>query len=70
MEAMPQAKSCFLSDYMSLCDMSLDDDEKSFTLFIIHKICKIYNVDAEPVTTKRWTELENVLTYFDFFKAH
>lgn len=50
--------------------MSLDDDEKSFTLFIIHKICKIYNVDAEPVTTKRWTELENVLTYFDFFKAH
>lgn len=34
------------------------------------KYAKIYDLDAEPVTTKRWTELENVRTYFNFFKAH
>lgn len=31
---------------------------------------KIYNLDENPVTVERWTELENVRTYFDFFKAH
>lgn len=31
---------------------------------------RIYNLDENPVTVKRWTELENVRTYFDFFKAH
>lgn len=29
---------------------------------------KIYDLDSVPVTTKRWTELENVRAYFDFFK--
>ena len=31
---------------------------------------KIYDLDAEPVCTKRWTELRNVRTYFDFFERH
>jgi hypothetical protein len=31
---------------------------------------RIYNLDQNPVTTRRWTDLENVRTYFDFFKAH
>ncbi len=31
---------------------------------------KIYNLDENPVTVKRWTDLENVRTYYDFFKAH
>ncbi len=31
---------------------------------------KIYNLDGNPVTTERWTDLENVRTYFDFFKAY
>lgn len=31
---------------------------------------KIYNLDENPVDVARWTELENVRTYFDFFKAH
>lgn len=31
---------------------------------------KIYNLDEKPVSTKRWTELENVRTYYDFFKRH
>jgi predicted ATPase len=31
---------------------------------------RIYNLDENPVTIKRWTELENVRTYFDFFKEH
>ena len=31
---------------------------------------KIYNLDENPVTVKRWTELENVRTYYDFFIAH
>lgn len=29
---------------------------------------RIYNLDENPVTIKRWTELENVRTYYDFFK--
>lgn len=31
---------------------------------------RIYDLDACPVVTKRWTELENVRRYFDFFEAH
>ena len=30
----------------------------------------IYDLDEAPVTTKRWTELENVRTWFAFFEAH
>ncbi|WP_459479569.1 AAA family ATPase [Clostridium saccharoperbutylacetonicum] len=31
---------------------------------------KIYDLDEDPVDVKRWTELENVRTYYDFFKSH
>ena len=31
---------------------------------------KIYNLDLVPVTTSKWTELENVQTYFQFFEKH
>lgn len=31
---------------------------------------KIYDLDNSPVDVKRWTELENVRTYFEFFKKH
>lgn len=34
------------------------------------KGARIYNLDANPVTTTPWTELENVRTYYDFFKSH
>jgi predicted ATPase len=34
------------------------------------KGAKIYNLDNNPVTIERWTELENVRTYYDFFKKH
>lgn len=34
------------------------------------KNVKIYNLDKKPVETSKWTELENVRTYFDFFKRH
>ncbi len=30
---------------------------------------RIYNLDENPVTIRRWTELENVRTYYDFFKT-
>lgn len=29
---------------------------------------KIYDLDADPVNVKKWTELDNVRTYFDFFQ--
>lgn len=29
---------------------------------------KIYDLDADPVDVKRWTELESVRTYYEFFK--
>ena len=31
---------------------------------------KIYDMDEEPVDVKRWTELDNVRAYYDFFKKH
>jgi len=31
---------------------------------------KIYNLDENPVAVRRWTDLENVRTYYDFFKRH
>ena len=31
---------------------------------------KIYDLDSDPVDVRRWTELENVRTYYDFFKKH
>ncbi|WP_238899891.1 AAA family ATPase [Clostridium sp. YIM B02500] len=34
------------------------------------KGAKIYDLDENPVDVKRWTELENVRTYYDFFKIH
>lgn len=34
------------------------------------KGAKIYDLDENPVDVKRWTELENVRTYYDFFKMH
>lgn len=31
---------------------------------------KIYDMDEVPVDVKKWTELTNVRTYYDFFKKH
>ena len=31
---------------------------------------KIYDLDEDPVDVKRWTELETVRAYYDFFKLH
>jgi len=31
---------------------------------------KIYDLDENPVDVKEWTELENVRTYYEFFKRH
>lgn len=31
---------------------------------------KIYNLDENPVKVRHWTELENVRTYYEFFKRH
>ena len=34
------------------------------------KVAKIYDLDADPVDIKPWTELENVRAYYRLFKAH
>ena len=34
------------------------------------KDAKIYDLDEVPVINKKWTELNNVRTYYDFFKEH
>ena len=31
---------------------------------------KIYDFDGDPVDVKRWTQLESVRAYFEFFEAH
>lgn len=39
--------------------------------FVLSMIgAKIYDLDAEPVDIKNWTELENVKEYYRFFKEH
>lgn len=39
-----------------------------FLLSLRH--AEIYDIDAIPVCTKRWTELEGVRAYYDFFEEH
>lgn len=34
------------------------------------KGAKIYDLDEDPVDVKRWTELGNVKSYYEFFKRH
>lgn len=34
------------------------------------KGAKIYDLDEEPVDIKKWTELENVRTFYNFFNKH
>ena len=34
------------------------------------KDAKIYDLDSIPVTNKKWTELENMKIYYDFFKRY
>lgn len=34
------------------------------------KGAKIYDLDSSPVRTARWTELENVRAYYEFFRRH
>lgn len=34
------------------------------------KYAKIYDMDEETVDIKKWTELTNIRTYYDFFKKH
>ena len=31
---------------------------------------KIYDLDENPVDLKKWTELENVRTYYEFFRSY
>ena len=31
---------------------------------------KIYDLDSDPVDVRRWTELENVRVYYEFFRKH
>lgn len=39
-------------------------------IFLSIKDALIYNLDKTPVDTCKWTELENVRAYFEFFKEH
>jgi len=39
-------------------------------LLLAIKGAKIYDLDESPVSVKPWTSLENVRTYYEFFKHH
>ena len=39
-------------------------------IFLSMKNAKIYNLDVCPVSVCKWTELDNVRRYFDFFMEH
>lgn len=34
------------------------------------KGAKIYDLDSNPVVTKKWTELESIKLYYEFFRQH
>lgn len=34
------------------------------------KSAKIYNLDLDPIRTDKWTNLDNVKTYYNFFRDH
>ncbi len=38
--------------------------------FLAMRGAKIYDMDGDPVDVKRWTQLESVRTYFEFFESH
>lgn len=38
--------------------------------FLAMPFAKIYDLDTSPVTTRKWTEIPSVQTYFNFFKDH
>lgn len=38
--------------------------------FLAMREAKIYDLDADPVDVKKWTELKNVRAYYDFFQQH
>lgn len=39
-------------------------------VFLSLKDALVYNLDKYPVSTEKWTDLENVRKYYDFFKSH
>ncbi|MBR5881567.1 MAG: AAA family ATPase, partial [Clostridia bacterium] len=39
-------------------------------VFLSMSGAKIYNLDEYPASVCKWTELENVRRYFDFFMEH
>lgn len=38
--------------------------------FLSIKGARIYDLDTDPVLVKKWTELENIKAYFQFFQDH
>ena len=67
--------------YVEECRFSMDFDDSeclevkfiifTHSLFLLSlKDALIYDLDEEPVTTKKWTELENVKVYYNFFKEY
>ena len=39
-------------------------------IFLSLKGARIYNLDEDPVSVCKWTELPNVRRFYEFFKSH
>ena len=59
----------FLENSARFFDCQLIIATHSPFLLAIHG-AKIYDLDEDPVDVKKWTQLSNVRTYYDFFQAH
>ena len=71
--------SLSLAFQMDLCTFLSDSARHFGCQFVIAthspvllsmKDARIYDLDSNPVQTKKWTELENVRRYFEFFESH
>jgi predicted ATPase len=57
----------FIEDYARFMGCQFIISTHSPFLLSMHG-AKIYNLDENPVDVRRWTELENVRIFYDFFK--
>ena len=64
---------------MELCEFIFDSARFMGCQFVISthspfllsmRGAKIYDLDSDPVDVRKWTELKNVRTYYEFFKDH
>ncbi len=59
-------RSSFYEDYLALCSKQDCGQIPAGSRIVT----RIYDLDEDPVEVKRWSQLESVRAYYEFFKRH